>query len=1003
MLEVCQFAEWGEPMNNHEVARPELPLKKDVFFRSHVVELETNKPLVSSDSERKWPEYVLVFDTETTLDPQHQSLVFGFYRVCRLQGSTYECVEEGILHADDLDDKYLRVVREYLRTHASEVASSDYDERIHLYSRSEFVEKVFFEAIRSRSLIVAFNAPWDISRLSVGHRVSRNRGWTLILAERISRKTRELEPNPERPCVRVTTKDSKAAFFSLTKPMRPEEWPTYTVGDKTRLVFRVLDLHTLAWALYNESYSLKRACEALHTSNQKFDHDPTGTATTEELEYARQDVRCTVDVLNSLKEEFDRHPIELHPDKAVSPASVGKAYLRAMGIVPPKEKFAVPDYIHGIASQAYFGGRAECRIRNTPVPVVLTDFSSQYPTINSLLGNPAVLIAESLSFEDATTEVRRFVEQVTKEDCFDQGCWKQMKFFARIRPDRDVVPVRAEYNDDGITKNIGVNHFTSTEPIWLSGPDVVASKLLAGKVPHIEKAIRMVPHGQQKGLRPTNLRGMVKVDPRRDDLFRVMVEQKQVYKESNEALSYFLKICANSTSYGMFYELTPEKLFKAVRVKVFSGEHTHEQSVTTREKPGEWYFPPIAALITGGAHLLLAMLERCVTDNGGHYLFCDTDSMCIVASRTGGWVGCPNEPRIKALLWKDVVQIADRFTSLNCYDRKKVPGSILKIEKVNFDTGQQIELFGYAISAKRYDLYRYDAQGNIVIVDAKAHGLGYLYPPKDAIKGDPNSDWIWEVWHWILEGEVATPRPVPEWFPVPAMMRMTVSTPAVLGMLKGFTRPFNFVHVPLLFPNLYPPGKNPSNFSLMMPFSKDRDKWLNTKAIDTHSGKQHAITLLDPKGVTKAIEVKCYGNILGAYREHPEAKFLGRDGNPCDSLTRGLLRRSPIIADRHRYIGKETSRRWEQGDDLSMVDFRCAEYDGMTVADGETREQIIRIGIRKTARATKIDSKTVMLIVQGKPVKPNTLLKVVRFVRAMGRDNSGAESNPHDSRLQRIS
>jgi hypothetical protein len=101
-----------------------------------------------------------------------------------------------------------------------------------------------------------------------------------------------------------------------------------------------------------------------------------------------------------------------------------------------------------------------------------------------------------------------------------------MKFFARIRPNNDVVPVRAEYHDDGVTKNIGVNYFTSIEPIWLSGPDVVASKLLSGKVPYIEKAIRMVPHGQQKGLRPTDLRGMVEVDPRKHDLFRVMVESK---------------------------------------------------------------------------------------------------------------------------------------------------------------------------------------------------------------------------------------------------------------------------------------------------------------------------------------------------------------------------------------------------------------------------------------------------------------------------------------------
>jgi len=101
---------------------------------------------------------------------------------------------------------------------------------------------------------------------------------------------------------------------------------------------------------------------------------------------------------------------------------------------------------------------------------------------------------------------------------------------------------------------------------------------------------------------------------------------------------------------------------------------------------------------------------------------------------------------------------------------------------------------------------------------------------------------------------------------------------------------------------------------------------LKTKAIDTHSGELYSLTLLDPQGRTKKLEVKCYGNVLGAYREHPEAKFLGHDGRPCDSLTRGLLKRSHIVAGIHRYIGKETSRRWEQGDDESMVDFKCQEY-----------------------------------------------------------------------------
>ena len=338
-----------------------MTLRKDVFFRSHVIEMNAREPAVSTYNEPKWPEFALVFDTETTLNPQQQSLLFGFYRVCRLQGCCYQCVEEGILHADDLDPKYLEVLNCYVGAFRSEVGNGDYDEKIHFYSCSEFVERVFFDAIRTKSLIVAFNAPWDTSRLSVDYRTARNRAWTLILSQRVSRKTGKLEPNPERPRLRVTSKDSKAAFFSLTKPMRPEEWPTYKVGAKTRLVCRVLDLHTLAWALFNENYSLKSACKALHTPNQKLDHEPSGTVTMEDLEYARQDVRCAVDVLNALKEEFDRHPIALHPDKAVSPASMGKAYLRATVTTPPTEKFVVPDYIHGIASQAVCGGRTILR------------------------------------------------------------------------------------------------------------------------------------------------------------------------------------------------------------------------------------------------------------------------------------------------------------------------------------------------------------------------------------------------------------------------------------------------------------------------------------------------------------------------------------------------------------------------------------------------------------------------------------------------------------------
>ena len=98
---------------------------------------------------------------------------------------------------------------------------------------------------------------------------------------------------------------------------------------------------------------------------------------------------------------------------------------------------------------------------------------------------------------------------------------------------------------------------------------------------------------------------------------------------------------------------------------------------------------------------------------------------------------------------------------------------------------------------------------------------------------------------------------------------------------------------------------------------QNHDQWLNSGAWDTHSGKEYSIRLLGTEADEGKVEVKCYRNILETYREHPVAKFLGHDSNPCNSLTRGLLTRRHIIASRHRYIGKETSRRWEHGGRLN--------------------------------------------------------------------------------------
>ena len=96
----------------------------------------------------------------------------------------------------------------------------------------------------------------------------------------------------------------------------------------------------------------------------------------------------------------------------------------------------------------------------------------------------------------------------------------------------------------------------------------------------------------------------------------------------------------------------------------------------------------------------------------------DTDSMAIVTTKTGGLIPCPGGPlrdgkgheAVKALSWKQVDQISEKFASLNPYDRNTVPDlpkSILKIEDDNFEpiTKKQRQLYCLAISANRYSLF----------------------------------------------------------------------------------------------------------------------------------------------------------------------------------------------------------------------------------------------------------------------------------------------------------
>ena len=131
------------------------------------------------------------------------------------------------------------------------------------------------------------------------------------------------------------------------------------------------------------------------------------------------------------------------------------------------------------------------------------------------------------------------------------------------------------------------------------------------------------------------------------------------------------------------------------------------------------------------------------------------------------------------------------------------------------------------------------------------------------------------------------------------------------------------------------------------------------------------------KAVKTQIPACCRGNYQECRREIPQGS--------CTCETRGLLQRSSVVAASRRYVGKETDRRWEQGEDLSLVEFKTVEYEGSkkVLASDEITKQILKTGIRKLERETGVSHQTINKILSSNAVRRKTLSKIAQqFQRA---------------------
>ncbi|UGV41612.1 hypothetical protein J7W08_04820 [Methanococcoides orientis] len=513
---------------------------------------------------------VLTFDAETTAD-KYQNLKFGYFDVRQNDIYTYGGL---IWDKRHITRKEYNTLKKYANKHL-----------MRLFSLEEFIKIFYLEVYDRGTLFLGFNINFDLSRVILDYgygKYSGNGGFSFLLTE-----------DTMYPRLRIKQLKGKTYNVEFTKARRKSV-------KKGNFKGHFLDVQHLACILTDsKSLSLESACEMFDTQIKKKAEKEHGKVTPRYIEYNIKDVKATYEVFQKVREEFNKYQLNIPMTKVYSAASLGKQALRQCSLKSFSEqnpKF--PRKIIGNIMGAYYGGRCEVKVRKTPVKVTVLDFFSMYPTVMLLLGHWEFLIAAKMRYKTDTKAVQEFIDNLTLEKALDKDSWKQMNVLVELQPDDDIFPVRTNYaNQD--TRNIGINHITYKDSLYYFLPDVLASKLLAGKSPRIKKAIRFIPEGVQKGLTETQIYG-IKIDPKKDNLIKCLVEHRQEIKnemrevaidshdyEILDSQQRAVKIVNNSTSYGIYLEVNPKE--DVEELEIFS--NANFDSIGKYEPPGV-FFPP---------------------------------------------------------------------------------------------------------------------------------------------------------------------------------------------------------------------------------------------------------------------------------------------------------------------------------------------------------------------------------------------------------------------------
>ena len=801
---------------------------------------------------------LFIFDTETTNDI-YQNLLYGYYCVWDLQSNKIR--DRGLFYGEVLTKSQIKILEDYSKSH-----------KIKLMARNNFVSTLVDWIYYRRSICSGFNIPYDLTRICVDFSTSKrdHDGFSIRLSN-----------DRFMPRLFIKSLSSRRAFINFIVPYFRNR------RKKHNYLGRFCDLRTLSFAASSKSLSLEKACELFDTKHKKSKIDEYGEVSNEAIQYCINDVDCCFDLYKALIKDLEKYGIPLDPTKLASPASIGKQYFKCMHLESFFQRNPLFDKSKiGIALTCYYGARTEVHIRKKPVKISYMDIFSTYPLQWVLQDLNSLCVATETTLEEDPW-FPNFIQNVKLEDLTNKEIWKSFKGFCLIETDSDILPLRARYGGK-LVPNISLNNISGKQ-LWYAYPDVVASKILSGKVPKIIKSYKYVIHGKQT-LKPVKLFG--KIIDENTDFIKMLIEHRLEVKEKlkqnpdderlkNEYLTS--KIVANSTSYGIWVEASVTA--KPGKVNIW-GLENYEKEVSRTESYGKVFNPLISISLTSGARLCLSMCEAFIKQHNGYFAMMDTDS--VFAGPT------------------DVIEpLKAYFKNINPFSKDV---DIIKVEE-GYDKKPLTDVYLYGISSKRYCCFSIE-NNDVRILRHSSHGLGYISSmPKN---------WEIEFWKDIVKyhyGMVTKEDIENKYKHNVVASKLTITSPFLLRRFKQFNskdithriRPFNFV---IVGTQCKIDETTKSAVVPLLPFTKDYSTIKYQPFVDCKTGKYYE--------TNTQLYWRSISDLFFQYIDHREQKY--------DDSESELKRKDIFIRD-IRYVGKETSSNLDETEVIGIQDDDYIFYD----------------------------------------------------------------------------